>query len=432
MEDKSYSGNRCFNPLQLTHHKMVNVKGLQKVSRSIAEKFGIAEKYQNIIRLCTYCRLKVNKSHSLDNAIQSREVIEENVQPTCSVQSVQVESSGSNSNSNNEESGKSETECVDKATLTTLNETLTVIGVSPVKKKKIYQKKYPQTKLKQIETSLKEKVFHQCDTSSDSTNEPDNEILENLKTVFCLAQDRKTRIQILTVLPSLWSIRKIQSNFAATRHMISIAKDFNVRGLIMCTPESKKGHGLLVMTTKLVQKFYESEEFSRTMPGKRDFVTVREHGKKKQVQKQLVLCNLSELYRNFKDKHPGVKIGFSKFAKLRPQHCTSSRFLWYTYCCVCMLHQNVKLMIDSAKLPELTKSGELGLPIKSYQDCIARTICNPSQPSCYFDKCAECPGTLDLETQLQSVFDKALIDSISCKVGSYRQNNIRNPGKVYR
>jgi hypothetical protein len=36
-------------------------------------------------------------------------------------------------------------------------------------------------------------------------------------------------------------------------------------------------------------------------------------------QKQL-LCNLKELYSHFKNSHPGVKVGFSKFASLHPRN----------------------------------------------------------------------------------------------------------------
>ena len=39
------------------------------------------------------------------------------------------------------------------------------------------------------------------------------------------------------------------------------------------------------------------------------------------VQKGLVLCNLRELYRTFKDKYPNESIGFSKFAEVHPKHC---------------------------------------------------------------------------------------------------------------
>ena len=33
------------------------------------------------------------------------------------------------------------------------------------------------------------------------------------------------------------------------------------------------------------------------------------------------LCNLQELYTAFKEKHPNVNIGFSKFCHLRPKWC---------------------------------------------------------------------------------------------------------------
>ena len=36
------------------------------------------------------------------------------------------------------------------------------------------------------------------------------------------------------------------------------------------------------------------------------------------VQKRPVLNNLKEVYREFKEKFPNQKIGFSKFAELRP------------------------------------------------------------------------------------------------------------------
>ena len=47
------------------------------------------------------------------------------------------------------------------------------------------------------------------------------------------------------------------------------------------------------------------------MPGKKDFMSVKDTGGRRYIQKWLVLCNLKELYQHFKDKHPSVKIGFS-------------------------------------------------------------------------------------------------------------------------
>ena len=57
------------------------------------------------------------------------------------------------------------------------------------------------------------------------------------------------------------------------------------------------------------------------MPGKKDFVSVKQEGKHLHIQKRLVLNNLKEVYREFKDQLPARKIGFSKFTELRPKHC---------------------------------------------------------------------------------------------------------------
>ncbi|KAL5484132.1 hypothetical protein EMCRGX_G020580 [Ephydatia muelleri] len=43
--------------------------------------------------------------------------------------------------------------------------------------------------------------------------------------------------------------------------------------------------------------------------------------KREHKQKRLLLCNLKEAYSEFKGRHPDTKIGFSKFAMLRPREC---------------------------------------------------------------------------------------------------------------
>ena len=51
------------------------------------------------------------------------------------------------------------------------------------------------------------------------------------------------------------------------------------------------------------------------MPEKKDYGSVS-----KGVH-NLKLCNLQELYTDFKEKHPNVNIEFSKFCALRPKWC---------------------------------------------------------------------------------------------------------------
>ena len=73
-----------------------------------------------------------------------------------------------------------------------------------------------------------------------------------------------------------------------------------------------------------ILKFYEHEAFSRTCPGKKDFVSVRIGAKKVHMQKKLLFVNLKELFLEYK-KENGAEVGFSKFCELRPKWCITVR-----------------------------------------------------------------------------------------------------------
>lgn len=66
-----------------------------------------------------------------------------------------------------------------------------------------------------------------------------------------------------------------------------------------------------------MKAFNRSDDISRVMPGKKDFISVNVNGGRVHAQKRLVLCNLKEAFENFKDKFPDIMIGFFKFADLR-------------------------------------------------------------------------------------------------------------------
>ena len=66
-------------------------------------------------------------------------------------------------------------------------------------------------------------------------------------------------------------------------------------------------------TIDLVHAFFVDDEYSRQLPGKKDYVSIQKGVHK---QKQLVLCNLHELFVAFKERNPNVKIRFSKFCTL--------------------------------------------------------------------------------------------------------------------
>ena len=74
--------------------------------------------------------------------------------------------------------------------------------------------------------------------------------------------------------------------------------------------------------------FYHDDEYSRVMPGQKDYVSI---GRNKHAQKRLLLCNLKELHTTFKTKFPEAQISFSKFCSLRPKWCIFSRSIRNTF-----------------------------------------------------------------------------------------------------
>ena len=57
---------------------------------------------------------------------------------------------------------------------------------------------------------------------------------------------------------------------------------------------------LPLTTVNLVKDFYD---ISRILPGKKDFVSVRQGDQRVHVQKRLLLGNLKKVYQQFKKKH---------------------------------------------------------------------------------------------------------------------------------
>lgn len=155
----------------------------------------------------------------------------------------------------------------------------------------------------------------------------------------------------MSLLPSDWSYSKICQEFeGSTKWQIKTAKQIQNDNYVDASLRTTKKVGPKFLDQSIEEKivqFYESEENSKQLPGKRDSKSViQKDGKRQHVQKKLVLMNISELYENFKEKYPDVKIGFSKFASLRPQHCVLAGSSGTHTVCVCTIHENVKLMLE--------------------------------------------------------------------------------------
>ena len=192
---------------------------------------------------------------------------------------------------------------------------------------------------------------------------------------------------MLTVLPpKSWSVKKVQQEFSVSEYLARQSKKLVEEGGILSFPDPSCGPSLPPETVIDVCSFYESDDISRVMPGKKDFVSVKKER------------NLSGVYHEFKERFPDRKNGFSKFtAELRPKHCVLAGASGTHSVCVCTIHHDVKLMllVQEMQIPELP----------TYHYCLAKIICNPPHSRCYLGECDACSQIKTLKEELLTHFD---------------------------
>lgn len=67
-------------------------------------------------------------------------------------------------------------------------------------------------------------------------------------------------------------------------------------------------------------------------------------------QRRLLLLTINEAYAIFKERYPNIRIGISKFAEMRPKECTLISDKKGAHAtCICIYHQNVKLIFNALK-----------------------------------------------------------------------------------
>ena len=125
------------------------------------------------------------------------------------------------------------------------------------------------------------------------------------------------QLQILTLAPDTQSQKKKKNSkdFNVSEYLAQKEQKLKLADGILATPREKVGKSLKPQAKQAVLDFYENDEYFQQVPGRNNVSISLETHK----QKRLLLCNLKELYQEFKVKNPTIGIGFSKFASLRPK-----------------------------------------------------------------------------------------------------------------
>ena len=272
-----------------------------------------------------------------------------------------------------------------------IDESLTEMGVSPIKKhgkSQRHRRSEVKRKVKTLEGSLanlKENVFGNQvkDQSLDKTTlqkaEHFDEMVSLIKDKLQLA-DKRTTTQLITLAPKSMSLSQVMSTFNVTEYQARKARQlFQEKGLL-AVPPSYNGKVLPKDVSDMVVAFYENDENSRLMPGKKDCVSI---AKNVHMQKRLILSSLKELFESFRSRNPSIQVGYSKFCSLRPKWCVLPGANGTHLVCVCTYHQNTKLLVEALNSN------------CTYKDLLAKLVCSVENKHCMLGRCKDCPEEED-------------------------------------
>lgn len=290
---------------------------------------------------------------------------------------------------------------------TSVNTSFGAVGISPLKFQKVSERdcvSYGKRKVQDVHKVIAEKVAFvsgidpkilnaQPSTSNQCLNCVDyKNLIEDLKKKMLISK-RPQKIQILTLVPKTWSIQRTMCEFGVSEYLVRQARHLKNEIGILALPKQTEGKKISDEVKQRIKEFYEDDEFSRMCPGMKDFVSVRIEGEKVKKNKRLLLSNLKEIFIAYREKH-GPEVGFSKFCELRPKWCVPVTSSGMHRVCVCMHHQNVKLMIVGSDIKE------------DYKQLITKTVCNIECKDCMLHRCEVCPGEDGLKKFLTDTFEE--------------------------
>ena len=103
--------------------------------------------------------------------------------------------------------------------ISSINKCLVEIGETPFSKSKARGKKYSQQKIEKIADTMSRMAIGPQPSMNDG-----KEMIEQLKQKFETTEDKTIQLQILTVLPKSWPVRKIEQEFGVTTYFAQKAK----------------------------------------------------------------------------------------------------------------------------------------------------------------------------------------------------------------
>lgn len=158
------------------------------------------------------------------------------------------------------------------------------------------------------------------------------------------------------------------------------------------SPINHAQHKVTNETRERVVNFYKKDCISYQAPGARDFITVRNNGKKEKVQKRYLCMTLSEVFSLFVQEFPNNLISRSFFCELRPAY-VQLRSETPQNTCLCIYHENIRLILQSLSF----------LP-NNFTDFLQLVTCHLDSEMCSFTQsCEQCGHLKKFEELVDSI-----------------------------
>lgn len=220
----------CCNPFQRPHHRSTLKYGqLRYVTPAIAESARSMNirLIPNVMQICNDCRMKIQKEKKRRNQpVDQQQIAQPQAQPQLAQEP--ADDGGIDVNFDLPEPAGPKypspgVNYVDKAEFVRkLNELLPQIEVTAIDCEKITRSRsYCRSKLDEITTNLGCRIFDLTMQAAGGVakDNPEQEIVMQLKEKFAETTEKEQKIKILSILPRSWSARKISKEFSTTVYL---------------------------------------------------------------------------------------------------------------------------------------------------------------------------------------------------------------------
>lgn len=190
----------------------------------------------------------------------------------------------------------------------------------------------------------------------------------------------------------------------------AIAKKFDIQLVEEIVPKKSRPRKSFIGVEKLVDDFYNLDTISRQLPGKNDFVIVKNAGGKgEKIQKRLMLMMISEAYQEFTETYSDCNVSLSKFFTLRPKNIDIVSKTPHNMCC-CIYCENMQFLFESM-------FQHFSQDITKLNILLEKLVCSKDNFNCMTSKCNLCG---DFENKL-NVLLKPDSDDVPVKLQRWQK-----------